>query len=72
MTLRLPSPCLVVLAGPSASGKSAWAEANFEPGQVVSSDELRLLVGGPPTTRAARPTPSPSSTRCWRPAPGGG
>jgi F420-dependent oxidoreductase-like protein len=43
--VRLPSPVLVVLAGPSASGKSTWAEANFEPGQIVSSDGLRLLVG---------------------------
>jgi F420-dependent oxidoreductase-like protein len=45
MTLRLSSPCLVVLAGPSGSGKSTWAEANFEPGQIVSSDDLRALVG---------------------------
>lgn len=43
--IRLPSPCVVVLAGPSGSGKSMWAEANFEPGQIVASDQLRVLVG---------------------------
>src|SRR5438067_12418595 len=45
MTLRLPAPCLVVLVGPSASGKSMWAEANFRPEHIVSSDRLRALVG---------------------------
>jgi len=43
--LRLPSPCLVVLAGPTASGKSTWAATHFPPGQVVSSDDLRGVVG---------------------------
>src|SRR4051812_10651536 len=44
-TIRLPAPCLGVLVGPSGSGKSVWAEANFRPDQVVSSDRLRALVG---------------------------
>lgn len=43
--VRLPDPCLVVLAGPGASGKSTWAAANTAPDQVVSSDRLRALVG---------------------------
>ena len=43
--LRLPDPCLVVLVGPSASGKSTWAEEWFPVGQVVSADRLRALVG---------------------------
>ena len=43
--IRLPSPCLVVLAGPSAAGKSTWAGEHFPPEQVVSSDALRALVG---------------------------
>ncbi len=43
--IRLPNPCLVVLVGPSGSGKSHWAGANFPPGQVVSADRLRALVG---------------------------
>src|SRR5829696_6755199 len=43
--LRLPDPCVVVLVGPSASGKSTWAEEWFAPEQVVSADRLRALVG---------------------------
>jgi F420-dependent oxidoreductase-like protein len=43
--VRLPSPCVVVLVGPSGSGKSAWAAEWFRPDQVVSSDRLRALVG---------------------------
>ncbi|MET0741382.1 MAG: LLM class flavin-dependent oxidoreductase [Candidatus Nanopelagicales bacterium] len=42
---RLPDPTLVVLVGPSASGKSVWASEHFAPDQVVSSDRLRALVG---------------------------
>ena len=45
MTIRLPSPCLVVLAGPTASGKSTWAAAHFPAGHIVSSDALRGVVG---------------------------
>ena len=43
--MRLPSPCLVVLAGPVASGKSTWAAEHFAPDTVVSSDRLRAVVG---------------------------
>ena len=43
--LALPSPCVVVLVGPVASGKSTWAKQWFEPAQIVSSDALRALVG---------------------------
>jgi F420-dependent oxidoreductase-like protein len=43
--VRLPTDALVVLAGPSASGKSTWANRWFRPGQVVSSDVLRGVVG---------------------------
>jgi F420-dependent oxidoreductase-like protein len=46
--LHLPSPCLVVLVGPGASGKSTWAAAHFPPETVVSSDALRNLVGSGP------------------------
>jgi F420-dependent oxidoreductase-like protein len=41
----LPAPCVVVLVGPGASGKSTWAAAHFPAGTVVSSDRLRALVG---------------------------
>jgi F420-dependent oxidoreductase-like protein len=43
--VNLPSPCLVVLVGPGASGKSTWAASHFPPDAVVSSDRLRALVG---------------------------
>src|ERR671922_205411 len=45
MTVRVVAPSVVVLVGPSASGKSTWAAEQFEPSQVVSSDALRGLVG---------------------------
>jgi len=45
MALRLPSPCLVVLAGPAAAGKSTWAATHFRADEVVSSDRLRAVVG---------------------------
>lgn len=43
--LRLPDPCLVVLVGATAAGKSHWAQSQFAPEQVVSSDHLRGVVG---------------------------
>ena len=44
--MRLPDPCLLVLVGPTAAGKSHWAAQWFHPDQVVSSDRLRAVVGG--------------------------
>lgn len=41
----IPTPSLVVLVGPPASGKSTWAAANFRPEQVVCADTLRGVVG---------------------------
>ena len=53
--LRLPDPCLVVLVGATAAGKSRWAEEQFAPGQIVSSDALRAVVGtGERDQRASR------------------
>ena len=43
--VQLPSPCVVVLVGPGASGKSTWAAAHFPSAVIVSSDRLRALVG---------------------------
>ena len=45
MTNALPDPALVVLIGASGSGKSAWAAARYRPEEVVSSDQLRGVVG---------------------------
>jgi F420-dependent oxidoreductase-like protein len=41
----LPSPCLVVLVGPGASGKSSWAADHFPADCIASSDALRSVVG---------------------------
>ena len=41
----LPDPALIVLVGPSGSGKSCWAAAHYRPAEVVSSDRLRAVVG---------------------------
>ncbi len=43
--VRLTADALVVLAGPSGAGKSTWAATWFRPGQIVSSDALRAVVG---------------------------
>jgi hypothetical protein len=53
--IRLPSPSLVVLVGPAGSGKSAWAAEHFAPGQIVSSDRLRAVVGEGEHDLAASP-----------------
>lgn len=42
---KLPSPCVVILVGPGASGKSTWAAEHFGAELAVSSDRLRALVG---------------------------
>jgi predicted kinase len=43
--VALPDPALVVLVGPSGSGKSVWAAGRYRADEVVSSDRLRALVG---------------------------
>jgi F420-dependent oxidoreductase-like protein len=45
MAIHLPDPCVVVLVGPGASGKSTWAAEHFPADSIVSSDRLRALVG---------------------------
>jgi F420-dependent oxidoreductase-like protein len=45
VTVRLPTPSLVVLVGPSGAGKSTWAQRWFRHDQIVSTDALRGLVG---------------------------
>jgi alkanesulfonate monooxygenase SsuD/methylene tetrahydromethanopterin reductase-like flavin-dependent oxidoreductase (luciferase family)/predicted kinase len=44
----LPDPAVVVLLGAAGSGKSTWAAAHYRPAEVVSSDELRGVVGSGP------------------------
>ena len=36
---------MIVLIGPSGSGKSTWAQANVPADWIVSSDQLRAMVG---------------------------
>jgi alkanesulfonate monooxygenase SsuD/methylene tetrahydromethanopterin reductase-like flavin-dependent oxidoreductase (luciferase family)/predicted kinase len=41
----IPDPALVVLIGASASGKTTWAQQRYRVQEIVSSDELRGIVG---------------------------
>ena len=43
--MNLPSPCVVLLVGPGASGKSTWASSHFPADTISSSDRLRAVVG---------------------------
>ncbi|MCW2780795.1 MAG: hypothetical protein JWR35_1244 [Marmoricola sp.] len=45
MTEGVPDPALVVLIGASGSGKSTWAAARYRTQEIVSSDDLRGIVG---------------------------
>src|SRR5687768_1629756 len=42
---RLPDPALVVLVGASGSGKSTWARERYRAAEIVSSDDLRGVLG---------------------------
>lgn len=42
---RLPDPALVVLVGASGAGKSTWAAERYRSAEIVSSDDLRGVVG---------------------------
>lgn len=50
-TLRVPNLSLVVLIGPSGSGKSFFARKHFLPTEVVSSDVCRGLVSDDETNQ---------------------
>ncbi len=41
----IPDPAVVVLVGPSGSGKSSWAGERYLAREIVSSDQLRSVVG---------------------------
>ena len=53
MDLKLPAPCVVVLIGPSRTGKTTWAHNHFADNEVVSSDALRAVVGTSEDDQAA-------------------
>ncbi|HEX4473090.1 MAG TPA: LLM class flavin-dependent oxidoreductase, partial [Nocardioides sp.] len=46
--MPVPDPALVVLMGAAASGKSTWASGRYRRVEVVSSDDLRGVVGSGP------------------------
>ncbi len=43
--MTVPDPALVVLVGPTSSGKSTWATGRYRAQEIVSSDALRDVVG---------------------------
>ncbi len=53
MTIKIPEVCLVVLIGPSGSGKSSFARKHFKPTEVLSSDYCRGLVSDDENSQAA-------------------
>jgi alkanesulfonate monooxygenase SsuD/methylene tetrahydromethanopterin reductase-like flavin-dependent oxidoreductase (luciferase family)/predicted kinase len=42
---NLPDPALVVLVGAAGAGKSTWAQQHYRAAEIVSSDDLRGVVG---------------------------
>jgi protein phosphatase len=53
MEIAVPKLSLVVLIGPSGSGKSIFARKHFLPTEVLSSDECRALVSDDENNQAA-------------------
>jgi alkanesulfonate monooxygenase SsuD/methylene tetrahydromethanopterin reductase-like flavin-dependent oxidoreductase (luciferase family)/predicted kinase len=45
VTSGLPDPAIVVLVGASGAGKSTWAQQAYRAQEIVSSDDLRGVVG---------------------------
>ncbi len=55
MNLGIPELSLVVLVGPTGSGKSTFARAHFKPTEVISSDSCRGLVADDENDQSATP-----------------
>src|SRR5512135_181381 len=55
MKITIPELSLVVLIGPSGSGKSSFARKHFKPTEVLSSDYCRRLVADDENSQAATP-----------------
>ena len=53
MKITIPELALVVLVGPSGSGKSSFARQYFQPTEVISSDYCRGLVSDDENDQAA-------------------
>jgi protein phosphatase len=52
-TIKIPELALVVLIGPSGSGKSSFARKHFKPTEILSSDFCRGLVSDDENDQAA-------------------
>jgi protein phosphatase len=53
--LAIPSPSLVLMIGPAASGKSTFCRRHFPSQAVISSDDCRAAVCGDPADQRATP-----------------
>ncbi len=53
MVESLTDPALVVLVGASGSGKSTWAAEHYRSQEIVSSDDLRGVIGSGPNDLGA-------------------
>ncbi|HEV8122464.1 MAG TPA: AAA family ATPase [Candidatus Polarisedimenticolia bacterium] len=53
--LAIPSPSLVLMIGPAASGKSTFCRRHFPSQAVISSDDCRAAVCGDPADQHATP-----------------
>jgi len=52
-TIQIPELSLVILIGPTGSGKSSFAGKHFKPTEIVSSDACRGLVSDQENSQAA-------------------
>ena len=53
LEIVLPNPCLVVLVGPTGSGKTTLAQRHFAPDEILASDAFRALLGSGEDDQAA-------------------
>lgn len=51
--ITIPDFCLVLLIGPSGSGKSSFAAKHFLPTEIVSSDQCRAIIADDETDLSA-------------------
>ena len=55
MNIRIPQFSLIVMVGPTCSGKSTFAARHFLPTEIVSSDRCREMVADDPEDQSASP-----------------